>query len=183
MPRRDGEIVVEPRRRQKLDRGAAHDQRDAGLAPQPLVLDAAAAQHLGARALGEFEIVGVIDDAARRRCPRNRRAPGSDGRRSMMRPSRGSGSVARSRSRRILVVGSGEQVELRAGGTQRRRARDSSRPGRSGAGRAACAARSPAGSDRARSRPRSRRAARRAPPQRSRRRPGRRRNSSRCAER
>ncbi len=38
---------------------------EAALGAQPLLADAETAQHLGARALGEFEVVGVIDEPRR----------------------------------------------------------------------------------------------------------------------
>src|SRR6185437_270790 len=62
-PRHDDQIVVEPRRQKVVGGAAPHDEDEAGLGAQPLLLDAQAAQHLGARAFGEFEVVGVIDEA------------------------------------------------------------------------------------------------------------------------
>src|SRR5579862_1844731 len=61
--RLDDELVIEPGRRQIFELGAPHDEgRALDLAPT-LMLDAEEAHHLGARALDEFQIVRVIDDA------------------------------------------------------------------------------------------------------------------------
>ena len=57
------EQVVEPRRRPVVDRAAAHREHQAEAAAQAGVVEPEAAQHLGARALGELEIGGVVDDA------------------------------------------------------------------------------------------------------------------------
>ena len=65
-PRRDHELVVEPRRRadsRSLQRRTTKTMpvsRRSRSCSKP-----SEAQHLGARALGEFEIIGVIDDARR----------------------------------------------------------------------------------------------------------------------
>src|SRR4051812_4567082 len=63
-PTVDHQRVVEPRRTLELDRAAMDRELDAVLGEQVTVADAGQAHHLGARALGEFEIRGVIDDAA-----------------------------------------------------------------------------------------------------------------------
>src|SRR6185437_4411597 len=62
-PRHDDQIVIEPRRQKIVGGAAPHHKDEPGLGAQPLLLDAEAAQHLGARPLGEFEVVGIIDEA------------------------------------------------------------------------------------------------------------------------
>src|SRR5438105_1831274 len=57
--------VVEPRRGAVIRRAASHGEKDAGLLGDPAVREAELAHHLGAAALGEFEVVRVIDDARR----------------------------------------------------------------------------------------------------------------------
>src|SRR5579872_194876 len=61
----DAERIVEPRRAAVFDIAAPHRKHDAGLRPHPAVVVTEAAQHLGAAALGEFQIVGVVDDPGR----------------------------------------------------------------------------------------------------------------------
>src|SRR6266446_9827617 len=59
----DAQGVVEPRRGAVIGQAAPHREEDAGLLGDPAMGEAEAAHHLGAAALGEFEVVGVIDDA------------------------------------------------------------------------------------------------------------------------
>lgn len=58
------QLVVEPRRGVVVGRDRAHDEADALLAQQALLGDAERAQPLGAGALAEAQVVGVIDHAA-----------------------------------------------------------------------------------------------------------------------
>ncbi len=57
------ELIVEPRGRAVLDLEADHREQHPLLALQPLLREAARAQPLGARALEEAQVVGVVDDA------------------------------------------------------------------------------------------------------------------------
>src|SRR6185437_16850429 len=59
----DGERVVEPGGDAVVDRAAPHDKGDAAFLPRFGMAVAEAPQHFGAPALGEAEVVGVIDDA------------------------------------------------------------------------------------------------------------------------
>src|SRR5207237_7627693 len=56
----DAQRVVEPRRGAVVRRAASHGKEDAGLFGDPAVGEAELAHHLGAAALGEFEVVRVI---------------------------------------------------------------------------------------------------------------------------
>ena len=58
----DGQRVVEPRRNAVIDSAAPHREDRIGRLAEARDARDRAAHHLGAAALGEFEVVGVIDD-------------------------------------------------------------------------------------------------------------------------
>src|SRR5258706_9164655 len=62
-PRLHGQRIVEARRGAVIGRAAPHREDDAGLFGDRAMGEAEVAHHLGTAALGEFEIVGVVDDA------------------------------------------------------------------------------------------------------------------------
>src|SRR5438270_3152187 len=57
--------IIEPRRGAVIRRTASHGKDDAGLFGDAAMGEAELAHHFGAAALGEFEVIGVIDDARR----------------------------------------------------------------------------------------------------------------------
>jgi hypothetical protein len=63
-PARHDQLVVESGRREKVGDAAAHDEQNAVVCRQPRLLHTETAQHLGAGALGEAQITGVVDEAA-----------------------------------------------------------------------------------------------------------------------
>src|SRR5512134_863385 len=60
----DAQRVVQPRAAQEIDLRAPHDELQPVLGGQALLVDAEAAQPLGARALEIAQVVGIVDDAA-----------------------------------------------------------------------------------------------------------------------
>ena len=59
----DSQRIVEPRRETEIGRAAPHDKGDAVFRARPGMAVAETAEEFGAAALGEFEVVGVVEHA------------------------------------------------------------------------------------------------------------------------
>ena len=79
-------------RRKSID--ARDREHDAVVVGEAAVVEAQRAQQLGPPALGKAQVVGVVDDAGRRRCPRSRRAAASGARQRSWRAPRRTGRPA-----------------------------------------------------------------------------------------
>ena len=60
-PRLDDEIVIQTGGGAVIGGAVTHDEHEPGLMAQPLLLEAGDAQQLGARPLGVFEVIGVVN--------------------------------------------------------------------------------------------------------------------------